>query len=95
MQSAYQSRILKKANIRLHTMTYGKFSLGQRRNSTDLRKKDGQDMDVVNSYTQKQRPIPALSGEESYKAALSLALDLSDVIREISGGVEQDTLFHR
>jgi exonuclease SbcC len=93
VQSAYLSHILKKANVRLRAMTEGRFSIVQRSSSTDLRKKEGLEMDVIDCYTQKQRPISTLSGGESFKAALSLALGLSDVIMERSGGVELDALF--
>lgn len=93
VQSAYLSRILEKANIRLHAMTDGRFSIVQRSSSTDLRKKEGLEMDVIDCYTQKQRPTSTLSGGESFKAALSLALGLSDVIMESSGGIELDALF--
>ncbi|MCQ2355752.1 MAG: SMC family ATPase, partial [Methanocorpusculum sp.] len=93
VQSAYLSRILEKANIRLHAMTDGRFSIVQRSSSTDLRKKEGLEMDVIDCYTQKQRPTSTLSGGESFMAALSLALGLSDVIMESSGGIELDALF--
>jgi exonuclease SbcC len=93
VQSAYLSHILEKANIRLHAMTDDRFSIVQRNSSTDLRKKEGLEMDIIDYYTQKQRPISTLSGGESFKAALSLALGLSDVIMENSGGVELDALF--
>lgn len=93
VQSAYLSRILEKANIRLHAMTDGRFSIVQRSCSTDLRKKEGLEMDVIDCYTGKQRPTSTLSGGESFKAALSLALGLSDVIMESSGGIELDALF--
>lgn len=93
VQSAYLARILEKANIRLHAMTDGRFSIVQRSSSTDLRKKEGLEMDVIDCYTQKQRPTSTLSGGESFKAALSLALGLSDGIMESSGGIELDALF--
>jgi exonuclease SbcC len=93
VQSAYLSHILEKANVRLHAMTDERFSIVQRNNSTDFRKKEGLEMDIIDYYTQKQRPISTLSGGESFKAALSLALGLSDVIMENSGGVELDALF--
>lgn len=93
VQSAYLGKILEKANIRLHAMTDGRFCMVQRSSPTDLRRKEGLEMDVIDSYTGKQRPTSTLSGGESFKAALSLALGLSDVIMETSGGIELDALF--
>ncbi|MDU9375986.1 hypothetical protein McpSp1_05700 [Methanocorpusculaceae archaeon Sp1] len=93
VQSAYLGRILEKANIRLHAMTDGRFRIVQRSAATDQRRKEGLEMDVIDFYTGKQRPTSTLSGGESFKAALSLALGLSDVIMETSGGIELDALF--
>lgn len=93
VQSAYLGQILEKANIRLHAMTDGRFCLVQRSTATNLRRKEGLEMDVIDQYTGKQRPASTLSGGESFKAALSLALGLSDVIMERSGGIELDALF--
>ncbi|MDV0442822.1 AAA family ATPase [Methanorbis rubei] len=93
VQSAYLGRILEKANIRLHAMTDGRFRVVQRSAATDQRRKEGLEMDVIDFYTGKQRPTSTLSGGESFKAALSLALGLSDVIMETSGGIELDALF--
>ena len=93
VQSAYLGRILEKANIRLHAMTDGRFRIVQRSAATDQRRKEGLEMDVIDFYTGKQRPASTLSGGESFKAALSLALGLSDVIMETSGGIELDALF--
>lgn len=93
VQSAYLGQILEKANIRLHAMTDGRFCLVQRSAATNFRRKEGLEMDVIDQYTGKQRPASTLSGGESFKAALSLALGLSDVIMERSGGIELDALF--
>lgn len=93
VQAFYFQQILFEANKRLRTMTNGRFELIRREEPLDKRSQTGLDIDVHDFYTGKSRSVQSLSGGESFKAALSLALGLSDVIQSFAGGVEIDTLF--
>lgn len=74
-------------------MAEGRFELLHRRQAADLRSQTGLEMDVLDHYTGKIRAVKSLSGGESFKASLALALGLSDVIQSYAGGVAVDTLF--
>ena len=73
-------------------MTNNRYELLRKEDATDLRSK-GLEIDVLDHYTGRVRSVKSLSGGESFKASLSLALGLSDVIQSYAGGVEIDTLF--
>ena len=85
--------ILVEANKRLSKMTSNRFELVRRENAKNLIQKMGLDLEVLDNYTGKRRDVKSLSGGESFKAALSLSLGVSDVIQSYSGGVIVDTLF--
>lgn len=93
VQAAYFSQILHEANKRLSRMTNGRFELLRKKDPADLRSQTGLEIDVIDNYTGRMRSVKSLSGGESFKAALSLALGLSDVIQQYAGGVELDALF--
>lgn len=93
VQSAYFIRILAEANKRLKVMTSGRFELLRQEDAADLRIQSGLEIDVLDYYTGRIRSVKSLSGGESFKASLALALGLSDVIQSYAGGVQIDTLF--
>lgn len=93
VQSMHFARVLAFANRRLGTMTGGRFQMQLSEEVLDLRKVSGLDIEIMDNYTGRCRPSTTLSGGESFQAALSLALGLSDAIQCMKGGIRIDTLF--
>lgn len=92
VQAFYFEKIIHAANIRLNSMTWGQYEL-LRGEGTDMRQQSGLELSVLDNYTGKVRPACSLSGGESFKAALSLSLGLSDVIQSFAGGIEISSMF--
>lgn len=93
IQAMHFNRVLRHANIRLNQMTDGRFVLRINKTAEDKRKASGLDIEILDNYTGRGRPSTTLSGGESFQAALSLALGLSDAIQCMKGGIRIDTLF--
>ncbi len=85
--------VLIEAGLRLSQMSRGRYQLLRRETVSDGRSKSGLDLEVSDAFTGKVRPVSTLSGGESFMAALSLALGLSDVVQAYAGGIRLDTLF--
>ena len=92
IQTTYFDRILARANIRLMKMTGGQYELKRRKTPENLRAQSGLELDVVDHYNGTERSVKTLSGGESFKASLALALGLSDEV-QMSTGIQLDTLF--
>ena len=93
IQTAYFDRIIRRANLRLKVMSDGQYTLKRREEFEDKRTQVGLDLDVVDHYNGSVRSVKTLSGGESFKASLSLALGLSDEIQCSAGGIQLDTMF--
>ena len=93
IQMTYFDRIIRRANIRLMSMTDGQYELVRRRNADNKQSQSGLELDVKDHYNGSLRAVHTLSGGESFKASLSLALGLSDEIQSSAGGVKLDTMF--
>lgn len=93
VQMTYFDRIIARANVRLMTMTGGQYELKRRIESDNNRSQSGLELDVIDHYNGTERSVKTLSGGESFKASLSLALGLSDEIQCSAGGIQLDTMF--
>lgn len=91
--SGYFEAILEAANQRLRRMSGGRYELSRVERVTDARTKESMELQVLDYYTGKYRSAKTLSGGESFKAALSLALGMADMIQTYAGGVEIEALF--
>jgi len=85
--------VLEEASHRLLIMSNKRYTLLRKEDKAKGNRASGLDLDVEDSYTGKTRPVSTLSGGESFMAALSLALGLSDAVQAYSGGIKLDTLF--
>ena len=74
-------------------MTNGRFELVKKKESDNLKSRGGLEIDVLDNYTGKSRDVKSLSGGESFKASLCMALGLSEVIQRNSGGVKLEAMF--
>ena len=93
IQMTFFDRILQRANVRLLVMSGGQYELKRRREAENNRSQSGLELDVIDHYNGSQRSVKSLSGGESFKASLSLALGLSDEIQSAAGGIRLDTMF--
>ncbi len=91
--AGYFEEILRAANLRFGKMTSGRYEMSRVGQVGDGRVKDNLEIQVMDYYTGKYRSVRTLSGGESFKASLALALGMSDVIQAMSGGIRVDTLF--
>jgi len=85
--------VLIQASQRLSIMTNGRYQLLRKEDRAKGNKASGLELEVEDGYSGKTRSVATLSGGESFMAALSLALGLSDVVQAYSGGIRLDTLF--
>jgi exonuclease SbcCD, C subunit len=93
IQMHYFDRIIARANTRLMIMTGGQYDLIRREESLSKVGQSGLDLDVIDHYNGTTRSVKSLSGGESFKASLALALGLSDEIQSSAGGIQLDTMF--
>lgn len=93
IQAAGFDYIIAAANRRLLPMSDGQYELVRKEDSNDKKSKTILNLEVQDNFTGHRRPVGSLSGGESFKASLSLALGLSDTVSSNLGGVQMDALF--
>ncbi len=93
IQAAGFDGIIAAANRRLLPMSDGQYELYRQEDSPGKKSNHFLDLEVLDNYTGHRRPVGNLSGGESFKASLSLALGLSDTVSSNLGGVQMDALF--
>lgn len=92
VQMAGFDDIVHAANQRLQPMSGGQYQL-YRHEDLEAKGNVALNLDILDHYTGKKRPVSTLSGGESFMASLSLALGLSDRVTASAGGIKIDTLF--
>lgn len=91
--ASFLDEILYEANIRLRKMTSGRYELRRKKDRAKGNVQSGLELLVFDQYTGQERHVKTLSGGESFKAALSLALGLADVVQSYAGGISLETMF--
>ena len=87
----YLERIIHQANIRLNIMSGRRYQLKRRESVSQGY--SGLEIDVFDLYSNKSRHISSLSGGETFQASLALALGLSEVVQQESGGITLESMF--
>jgi len=91
--AAYFEDIIDAANIRFRKMTKNRFQMERVKDEGRGNAFRGLDINVLDGNSGQYRPIKNISGGESFKASLSLALGLADVVQSYAGGIKLDTMF--
>ena len=93
VQMTFFDRIVARANRRLMIMSGAQYELKRCATAENMRSQSGLDLNVIDHYNNTERSVKTLSGGESFKASLALALGLSDEIQSSAGGIRLDTMF--
>ncbi|MBR3161386.1 MAG: SMC family ATPase [Bacilli bacterium] len=93
VQVGYFDKMIISANKRFSYMTDSRYLLMRKKESNKISDTLGLELEVFDNYTGKKREITSLSGGESFKASLSLALGISDIIQSYAGGIAIDVMF--
>jgi len=90
--ASFFEHILDYANVELQRLSQGRFQF-LRRTQTKGNAGQGLDLNIIDFETGDTRDVRSLSGGESFKASLALALGLSEMIQNFAGGIELNAFF--
>lgn len=93
VQQYYFRRVILQAKKRLDILTDHKFDLRCRETAKNGKSQAGLDLEILDLATNTWRDASTMSGGEKFMLALSLALGLSDVVQESTGGIQIDAMF--
>ena len=93
IQASGFDSIIVAANKRLLPMSDGQFELFRQEDADNRKSSSFLDLEVLDHFTGRRRPVGNLSGGESFMASMSLALGLSDTVSSNLGGIQMDALF--
>ncbi|WP_099221354.1 SbcC/MukB-like Walker B domain-containing protein [Listeria costaricensis] len=91
--ATFLDTIVQRANVRLAKMTGGRFLLRRKKERAKGNVQSGLELEVFDEYTGQTRHVKTLSGGESFKTSLALALALAEVVQEMAGGISLETMF--
>ena len=92
LQSIF-SDVIEESNAKFDKVTEGRYKFMAAERANKRFQSGGLDIKIFDAYTGKTRPATTLSGGESFLAALSLALGLAQVVKNIAGGIKLDAIF--
>ncbi|TFD68710.1 AAA family ATPase [Cryobacterium ruanii] len=91
--AAQLEEIVAAANLRLRTMTSGRYALEHDDSRVKGGARSGLGLMIRDGFTGRARATQSLSGGETFLASLALALGLAEVVTGQAGGITLDTLF--
>lgn len=93
IQQVYFDQVTAMANLRFAGLTGGQYELKRSSQAAGGNSQSGLELNVIDHNNGTERSVKTLSGGESFKASLALALGLADVIQANAGGIELDSMF--
>ena len=93
VMGAVFDEIVSASNIRLDMMSNGRYSLVHNVDAKRRTEKAGLLLAVLDNSSGAEREAASLSGGESFLVSMSLALGLSDIVRQHAGGRSLNCLF--